>query len=74
MRSDSFEAGRSVAAPSRQGPSLVSRMMLRLESYAEQRRQRRALLELDDHMLKDIGLTRADVVRIANQPHDWNKI
>jgi uncharacterized protein YjiS (DUF1127 family) len=31
-------------------------------------RSRRALLELDDHALRDIGLTRADVVREGRKP------
>lgn len=75
MRSDAFDsAGRSVARPSRAEHSLLTRLMLRLEAYAEQRRQRQALMQLDDHMLKDIGLTRADVVRIVQQPQDWNKV
>jgi uncharacterized protein YjiS (DUF1127 family) len=30
-------------------------------------RQRRALLELDDHLLKDIGLRRVDAVREADR-------
>lgn len=31
-------------------------------------RQRRHLLQLDDRLLKDIGLTRADVAREAAKP------
>ena len=31
-------------------------------------RQRRELQQLDDRMLKDIGLTRADVEREVNKP------
>ncbi len=52
-------------------PSLLSRvlgsvsgLMDGLETYMEFRRQRRELLSLDDRMLKDIGLSRADVMRI----------
>jgi uncharacterized protein YjiS (DUF1127 family) len=42
------------------------------ENYLELRRQRRNLLALDDRMLKDIGISRADISRIgaaANRPH-----
>ncbi len=31
-------------------------------------RQRRALAELDDHMLRDIGLTRREVARETDRP------
>jgi uncharacterized protein YjiS (DUF1127 family) len=34
--------------------------------------QRRRLLELDAHMLKDIGLSRADAVREAKRPF-WDQ-
>lgn len=46
--------------------TLVARLALVLEildGWLERRRQRLALQELDDHLLKDLGLTRADVVR-----------
>ena len=33
-------------------------------AYAEHR-TRRALLELDDHMLKDVGLSRSEIDRVA---------
>ena len=34
----------------------------------ERQRQRRALLRLDDHMLKDIGISRCDAEREAAKP------
>lgn len=39
-----------------------------LEAYAEYRRQRHDLLSLDDHLLKDIGLSRSDAEQIASKP------
>jgi uncharacterized protein YjiS (DUF1127 family) len=39
-----------------------------LLGWAERARQRRALLSLDDWMLKDIGLSRADVMREYDKP------
>jgi uncharacterized protein YjiS (DUF1127 family) len=42
------------------------------EDFMEYRRQRRSLLALDDRMLKDIGLSRADVLRVNSpekRPH-----
>jgi uncharacterized protein YjiS (DUF1127 family) len=60
-------------------PSLATRMISAfwswfeaVEDYLEYRRQRRSLLALDDRMLKDIGLGRADVMRVslpAKRPH-----
>jgi uncharacterized protein YjiS (DUF1127 family) len=35
---------------------------------AERQRQRQRLLELDDHMLEDIGLTRAAAEEIGRRP------
>lgn len=37
-------------------------------SWLERARQRRQLAELGDHMLKDIGLTRADVEAETSKP------
>ena len=36
--------------------------------WAERRRQRRALEALPDHLLHDIGLSRADAVNEADKP------
>jgi uncharacterized protein YjiS (DUF1127 family) len=47
---------RSISAPSRQGARAVHR-------WLERRRQLRALSELDDHLLRDIGLSREDAER-----------
>ena len=40
----------------------------RLLHWHELARQRRALLTLDDRMLKDIGVTRAEAEREAGRP------
>ena len=40
----------------------------RLATWAERRRERRALLRLSDAMLKDIGLGRGDAFREAAKP------
>ncbi len=47
-----------------------------IENYLQYRRDRRALLSLDNYMLKDIGISRADAERIANASfnHWQNKI
>ena len=36
--------------------------------FQERARQRRALVELDDRLLRDIGVSRADAEREANKP------
>ena len=43
-------------------------LLATLESWAERRRQRRALLQLDDSLLKDIGLSYADAWDEGRKP------
>jgi uncharacterized protein YjiS (DUF1127 family) len=50
---------RSVASVAQFFEEAVDSLLL----WMEERRQRRHLRELDDRLLKDIGLTRADVER-----------
>lgn len=40
----------------------------RMLSAHERWRQRQALLALDDHLLKDIGVSRADVEHVVEKP------
>ena len=44
------------------------RVAIWLEAGLEKSRSRRALQELSDHQLKDIGLSRADAFRECNRP------
>jgi uncharacterized protein YjiS (DUF1127 family) len=39
-----------------------------VEGWIERRRQRRALLELSDHVLKDIGISRSEAQREGRKP------
>jgi uncharacterized protein YjiS (DUF1127 family) len=59
------------AAREQLGRSLQTRAAIgfaRLLRWHELARQRRALLALSDHMLKDIGITRAEAEREARRP------
>lgn len=46
----------------------LSGLVATLERWTERRRQRRALLGLDDKLLKDIGLSPADAWREGTKP------
>ena len=48
-------------------PPLVAGLML-IAGWIERARQRKALAALDDHTLRDIGITRADAQREAQKP------
>jgi uncharacterized protein YjiS (DUF1127 family) len=56
-----------MARPSISRPSIVRRAEVLL-TWLERVRQRRHLGQLSDHMLKDIGLSRADVERETAKP------
>jgi uncharacterized protein YjiS (DUF1127 family) len=42
-------------------------LVVKVEAMLETYRQRRALLALSDHMLRDLGLSRADAYREATR-------
>ena len=48
--------------------NLASRVLERLIVWQERAEQRHALAMLDDRQLKDIGLSRADIVREISRP------
>jgi uncharacterized protein YjiS (DUF1127 family) len=48
--------------------SLLSTVFQWLYAAYERQRQRQALLKLDDRMLSDIGVSRADVEREGSKP------
>ncbi len=50
------------------GASRAASLLRHVLAWSERIRQRRALLALDDWVLKDIGLTRADAVRESDKP------
>lgn len=43
-------------------------LLTQVQLWLERRRQRRTLLELNDHMLKDIGVSRADAWAEGQKP------
>jgi uncharacterized protein YjiS (DUF1127 family) len=54
--------------PGRAGASGLQRAVTLLLIWRERARQRHQLQLLNDHMLRDIGLTRADVFAEASKP------
>jgi uncharacterized protein YjiS (DUF1127 family) len=64
--------GERVSLPISRPQGFWTGLALKLQDYAEYRRQRRALLSLDDHMLKDIGISRAEAARIVSKDFDWS--
>lgn len=48
--------------------SLPGRFFSLFMGWQERAEQRRTLQQLDDHMLRDLGLSRADVAREADKP------
>ncbi len=60
------------SAPERRGSTAIgsraASLLRHILTWPERARERRALLALDDWALKDIGLTRADVMQECDKP------
>ena len=62
-------AGRTVSPPAHLVPrGWVAHSFEQALAWLERSRQRRQLQQLGDHMLKDIGLSRADVEAETSKP------
>lgn len=61
-------AGPGYPAHARGSLSPVGRLLALALTWQERTRQRQALARMDDRMLKDIGLSRADVFLEARKP------
>lgn len=48
--------------------ALLIDLLLRLDDMLERHRSRKALLELSEEQLKDIGISRSDAIREATRP------
>jgi uncharacterized protein YjiS (DUF1127 family) len=62
---DNAQTGRTVLAAIGRALAGIFETLVRWQEVSIQRRR---LLELDAHMLKDIGISRADAVREARRP------
>ena len=51
-----------------QSTGLIRRWVIVLGVWRERARQRRALMQLDDRMRKDIGVSQADVMHEVSKP------
>ncbi len=50
---------------------LIKRTATRVKQWEEMKHNHRLLLTMEDRMLSDIGLSRADAVRISNAHTFW---
>jgi uncharacterized protein YjiS (DUF1127 family) len=61
-------SGRAAAPAERALGSRAASLLRHILTWGERIRQRRALQALDEWVLKDIGLSRADVMREYDKP------
>ncbi|HVI51331.1 MAG TPA: DUF1127 domain-containing protein [Candidatus Sulfotelmatobacter sp.] len=64
-------ARQATASPPAQ-PGLFLRLCLRLEQWVQRVNDRRLLAQMDDRMLKDIGISSADALKESAKPF-WLK-
>ncbi|WP_372839081.1 DUF1127 domain-containing protein [Phaeovulum sp.] len=62
----------SVLSLSRPASRSTASLRAVFAAWIMRRRSRAALARLDDHLLADIGLTRADAIREKSRPF-WNE-
>jgi len=65
---NSFTSRNGAAASSYRRPGWATWFLLWCVRCSERSRQRQALAELDDHALKDIGVTRQQAIAEAAKP------
>ena len=54
--------------PKERSRTSITSVLTWIDTQFERRRSRRALLEMSDEQLKDIGISRSDAYREANRP------
>ncbi len=59
------------ARPRRKVGGFLARLLAALAEADRIHRERRYLAEMDDALLRDIGITRADVEAELRRPIDW---
>lgn len=58
----------AIASAPASAPRLLLTVLAAVGTWGERRRQRRALSELNGHLLRDVGLSTADVWRETRKP------